>query len=548
MRHNPIADISVRRVSALLLAAMMFAAAGCGAHNAAPAGAPLEAAVPAAVPAMQPYTVATQLPPAPPVVQRVHRTLRLCEYQGQPCLQDETGRRYYVARDRNGRFYPCWRNPSSGRLLPVYYDGARDRYYDVAWDGDDNCFVRHYVDDSDSGQYYPNQGGYEYAYGSSAPPDYAQPVIVCPNYISYSDYQGEDTVSYYHQHRDQWWLAVPLVVTAYLVLQPHHHHAWGYQGYAPPALAMQAAYLPPTQTNVFVTTVNNTSVYVYGSNPQPRAGWPGGQHPTAPLRPVAPVAWQPARAAPGQFANGAGSNGFANRAGGSPGGPALPPQASSTPAGPAHPQQASTPPPANHGNASGVHVAANQPGHGHKHPAMSTAAGSHRLAPAAVAAGAGLAVAHHERRMAESPAQSRLSSYPIQEQHPHHHIAKVARAPRSQPFSPPARTRTAFQPRERAQHPPAFVPKPPAHAYMHKVLATSRPERTLEPARPNRPPARAPERMRAAPPSPPREPPAPRPTSFEPRRSPPPMRPRPPSGPAPARSHENKKRDDHRPA
>lgn len=239
---------------------------GCS-HHAPSASAP-PAAVPgtpvagqAAPPAgqdFQPYTLIPQPAPKPAVVTPRHRVLHLAVRADHPYLVDSDGHAYQVGRDAQGHLYPVYRDKVTGAAYPLYYDNARDRLYRVAR-ADNGHFYHGYVGDPDD-RFYASDHYYDW----SAPSASDRPVIEDSYNTTYNTYNDGDwrnappayRVGYPYPtphnsgHHTKWnWLwAIPVIVGAYLLLQPHHHSAPHYQYVHSPG---------QRPTTVIVRNINN---------------------------------------------------------------------------------------------------------------------------------------------------------------------------------------------------------------------------------------------------------------------------------------------------
>jgi hypothetical protein len=170
--------------------------------------------------------------------------LYTAKLDGHLYLRDSKNRYYHVGRDTRGDLYPTYYDSTTHTTYPLYYDSTRDNYYHVVRAGND--YYRGYVDDS-SDTYYkcnPDEDSY-YADYDDAPSTY-QPVVYCdypPTYGYYADhpydggwyvyhpyyYGGYDPHHHYYQPSPSWLAVVPIVIGAFLLLQPHHYHdhyAW----------------------------------------------------------------------------------------------------------------------------------------------------------------------------------------------------------------------------------------------------------------------------------------------------------------------------------
>ncbi|HEX5322344.1 MAG TPA: hypothetical protein VFW40_01060, partial [Capsulimonadaceae bacterium] len=155
-------------ILALSVAAIGIVAAGCAQHNSSQPAPPVQT-LQTAAPA-QPYTVVASLPVKPAVVEQRRRALHLTRRNNQFYLADNTGDYYDVGRDPNGNLYPVYYDREIGQYSPLYYDGARDRYYCAVQEN--GRFYRRYWNDPRD-LYYDNQ----FDYADYNPPVEDRPVV-----------------------------------------------------------------------------------------------------------------------------------------------------------------------------------------------------------------------------------------------------------------------------------------------------------------------------------------------------------------------------------
>jgi hypothetical protein len=227
----------------LIIATIIIGLAGAGcAHKsvcnscATPqaAGAPVAATIPATpVQNFQPYTLVSQTAPKPAVAPHRNRYLHIAKRDGQTYLADYDGRYYHIGRDPHGHIYPAYYDVVTRQNYPLYYDRSRDRYYRVL--RRQNNYYVNFVDDN-SGQYYECDQDLDYS--SYDPPQEDCPVI-WDGYYSFTYYNQPDYYSYspryrHHWHDDDWFIAVPILLGAYFVLNedddPGPAWYYGYQG------------------------------------------------------------------------------------------------------------------------------------------------------------------------------------------------------------------------------------------------------------------------------------------------------------------------------
>ncbi len=223
---------------------MLFLAAGCGhsVRNAAAPPAPVATAAPASpapAAAFQPYTLLPP-PPAPPVAAPRHRVLHLTLLHDHVYLADSDRHLYEAGRDRQGHIYPIYRDPATRVTYPLYYDARRDNLYRLARE-DGGHFYRNYVGEGRT-RFYESDRDYE----RITPSDADRPVVT-DSYNTYNDYAYNHGPNYgagypnnnayrphyagyrppphHSSHNDNWLWAVPVIIGAYLLLQPRHHSA-----------------------------------------------------------------------------------------------------------------------------------------------------------------------------------------------------------------------------------------------------------------------------------------------------------------------------------
>ncbi|MDE2125429.1 MAG: hypothetical protein KGJ62_02445 [Armatimonadetes bacterium] len=172
--------------------------------------------------AFQPYTVLPSLPPAPAKVVDTNRTLTMVQHSGAWYLRDHDGHYYHVARDSQGHFYPAYTGPN-GHYYPLRYDASRNRYFRIIRTSSGDSY-RNYVGDPNT-QYYQDPGT-QYS-GQSQLAGYNDP-------YSQPTYQPTIIKPKSHSNKNLWWLALPVLVGAYLLLKNQHHSGRPNQ-YAPPS-------------------------------------------------------------------------------------------------------------------------------------------------------------------------------------------------------------------------------------------------------------------------------------------------------------------------
>jgi hypothetical protein len=315
------------------IALLLLGIAGCSKLGNTPAAvSPVAMTTAATSPTFSPYATLPPLPPAPPNAAQhpVHRQLRVVERDKKTYLVDNSGHSYLAARDTDNHLYPAFRDPSSGHLFPLYYDKARDNYYRLIRT-DSGRFGRNYIG-TPATQYYADPApitGYPTDPGWYAPPP--EP-LAGPVPVSYRDYYPPTTCyrpadTYYgadeyyppswapyppggycpprgyyadpdyapvivegarpRHHSNDWLWAIPVLIGAYLLLHPHHHHDYPCPPVPPYAIHggyyRQRRWVPVEahpwgyrQTN-FVNSrqYNVTNIYerttinnYYGSNPR----------------------------------------------------------------------------------------------------------------------------------------------------------------------------------------------------------------------------------------------------------------------------------------
>ena len=230
--------------TATTIAAVAAMATACGHQQQAAAPLPRPPAQQtqlSSVPSVQPYTIVQQLPSAAPVAAKhAHRSLHVVVQNKHSYLYDTYGHRYDIGRDSAGHIFPAYYDRHNNRTLPLYYDSTRDRYYDVAEDPDDSRYYRHYVDDSDYERYYTDTNDYH-----NYQPTYDdRPVIY------------EPTPVYHSNHNTDWLWAIPVIVAAAVLLQPHNHHNNTPTAYYSP---QRPAYVRPA----YPISVHNNDIYNY---------------------------------------------------------------------------------------------------------------------------------------------------------------------------------------------------------------------------------------------------------------------------------------------
>lgn len=223
-----------------------------------PTQVPQAAASPAA---FQPYTIVKQLPPKPAHVSHHRRKLHLALHRGHYFLADDDNHYYDVGRDSSGHVYPAYSDSYTHQEYPLYYDPDRDDYYHVARDEDDGYYYRTYQDDRYH-RCYIDHRDYDYY----RPNDYERPIV----YTS--------APAYHDPNRDAWLLAIPILVAAYFLLRPVHHHA-SYPAYQTPAVVRYVPvpvypryrpglYTPgqngygPQRPRIVINNINNNRVIV----------------------------------------------------------------------------------------------------------------------------------------------------------------------------------------------------------------------------------------------------------------------------------------------
>ena len=309
------------RWAALCLSGLitLIVTAGCGhptpaaAPTPAPlttAAAPSPAAPNAAPAAFQPYTLLPPPPPAPPVAAPRHRVLHLTRVHDRVYLTDSDRRLYEAGRDTQGHIYPVYRDPATRVTYPLYYDSSRDNLYRLARQ-EDGHFYRNYVGQP-ADRFYDTDRDYE----RIAPGDDDRP-IVTDSYNTYNDNtynEGPNSGSrpFYGAYRPppahhanhvnyNWLWAIPVIIGAYLLLQPHHHSP------PQPVSARQNPVIVRRITTVNNTNITNTNITNVNIVNQITQAAPVGYRPIASPRPVyvsapryalspiaaRPVAWRP---------------------------------------------------------------------------------------------------------------------------------------------------------------------------------------------------------------------------------------------------------------
>lgn len=241
MQRSPLTQWTILCLSGLMT---VILTAGCGHHttSAVPTPAPLTtAAAPsnAAPAAFQPYTLLPPPPPAPMVATTRHRVLHLTRIHNQVYLADSERHLYEAGRDPQGHIYPIYRDPVTRVTYPLYYDPSRDNLYRLARQ-EDGRFYRNYVGQPDK-NFYATDRDYE----RIIPNDEDRPIVTDSyntyNYNTYNEGPNSDSrygrrrgySPYYAGYRppprrsshfnDNWLWAIPVIIGAYLLLQPHHH-------------------------------------------------------------------------------------------------------------------------------------------------------------------------------------------------------------------------------------------------------------------------------------------------------------------------------------
>jgi hypothetical protein len=288
--------------------------AGCAHHTPStapvtvPPAAPIAATAPPA--AFQPYTLLPPTPPAPPVATPRHRVLHLTRVHQQVYLADSDRHLYEAGRDTQGHIYPIYRDPATHVTYPLYYDSSRDNLYRLARNGSGH-FYRNYVGQP-TDNFYDTDRDYEritpsdedrpivtdsynkynyntYDYGPSDHHRYAnysgyRPYNEDPDYgQNHPYYTGSAPPPPHHSsHFNYNWLwAIPVIVGAYLLLQPRHSTP---QVYRPSPTVIVRGNRPVTIAN---TTINNTSIHnTTINNTVINQAIPVGYRPIASPRPV----------------------------------------------------------------------------------------------------------------------------------------------------------------------------------------------------------------------------------------------------------------------
>jgi hypothetical protein len=152
-----------------------------------------------------------------------HRYLHIVLRDGRCYLADNYGHFYDTGRDDNGDVYPVYQDPGTGANYPLYYDDDRDEYYRCVDDGD-NGYYRNYVGDPDD-EFYEGDPNQE----EECQSEDCQPFVI--NFdIDYSNYSGYDPdYGQYHGHRysrhnHDFIEILPVIVAAYILLQPSDNH------------------------------------------------------------------------------------------------------------------------------------------------------------------------------------------------------------------------------------------------------------------------------------------------------------------------------------
>ncbi len=228
---------------------ILLLAAGCK-DQVSPVAAPQVTPAPAVVaqaptPSFQPYVLVEKPAPIIKVATPKHKDLRLERRNNKAYLVDADGNAYLAGRDKSGRLYPTYSDPTSHDYYPLHYDSSRDQYYRMAR-ADDGTYYRNYVGDSSNRYYQSESGPAEYSSSSSDQPNILDEAGQQVQQLS----QGSS-----NKHRDDWLWAIPVVVGAYLLLQKHGHSS--------PA----APVAHPTSVQVATRPANQTIVYRNGAPP-----------------------------------------------------------------------------------------------------------------------------------------------------------------------------------------------------------------------------------------------------------------------------------------
>ena len=221
----------------------LLLAAGCGHSVRNAAAPPVPVAASAAAPttptpatAFQPYTLLPAPPPAPPVAASRHRALHLTRFHHRVYLADSDRHLYEAGRDTQGHIYPIYRDPATRVTYPLYYDPQRDNLYRLAR-ADGGEFYRNYVGEGQT-RFYGSDRDYE----RITPSDADRPIVTDSyntyNYNTYNygpsygtgypnngygpHYAGYRPPPRHSGHNDNWLWAIPVIIGAYLLLQPHH--------------------------------------------------------------------------------------------------------------------------------------------------------------------------------------------------------------------------------------------------------------------------------------------------------------------------------------
>ena len=203
-----------------------------------------------------------------------HRVLHVTRVHDRVYLEDADRHLYEAGRDTQGHVYPVYRDPVTRASYPLYYDPARDNLYRVARN-DDGRFYRNYVGQP-SRQFYAADRDYE-RFPSS---DDDRPVVTDSyntyNYNTYNTYGNGSSpyepsrpygnprpfygayrpapVHHSSHHNSDWLWAIPVIIGAYFLLQPHPRHSSPPYRAAPPTVIVR-------QTTPVTIINNNAPVY-----------------------------------------------------------------------------------------------------------------------------------------------------------------------------------------------------------------------------------------------------------------------------------------------
>jgi hypothetical protein len=283
--------------------------AGCAHHTpsaapgAAPPVTPVATNAPPAPAAFQPYALLPPPPPAPPVAAPRHRVLHLTRVHQQVYLADSDRHLYEAGRDTQGHIYPIYRDPATHVTYPLYYDSSRDNLYRLARSGNGH-FYRNYVGQPTDG-FYDTDRDYE----RITPSDEDRPIVTDSyntynyntynygpsdhhaNYGGYRPYNEDPDYGQNHpyytgyslpprhhsSHFNYNWLwAIPVIVGAYLLLQPHHSNPQVYRP-SPTVIVRENRHVTTTNKTINNTVINNTVI---------NQAIPVGYRPIASPRPV----------------------------------------------------------------------------------------------------------------------------------------------------------------------------------------------------------------------------------------------------------------------